>query len=85
MPDSLVRHSEHDRKRFIFFYGTPISGLSRGFRCEQVLPARTVSLVREIRQKSLSMLHQFFLSDGMGSFIFSLTFSSEDFTPPIFS
>ena len=51
----------------------------------EVLPVRTVSFVREINQDSLLWLYQFFLSNGMGSFVFSLTFSPKDLAPSIFS
>ena len=85
MTDLLVRQSENDKKALIFLYGTPISELAWASGTEQVLPVRTVSFVREIRQESLSMLYQFFFSDGMGSVVFSLTFSSEGLDPSIFS
>jgi hypothetical protein len=85
MTDLLVRHSENDKKALILLYGTPILEFASGLWYEQVLRVPTVSFVREIRQESLSVLHQFFLSDGMGSFVFSLTFSSEGLAPPIFS
>ncbi len=84
MTDLLVRQSENDKKALIFLYGTPISELAWGLWYEQVLPVRTVSFVREIRQESLSMLYQFFFSDGMGSVVFSLTFSSEGLDPSVF-
>jgi len=44
-----------------------------------------LSFARKIRQESLSMLYRFFLSDEMGSFVFSLTFSSENLAPSMFS
>ena len=69
MTDLLVLQSENDKKVLIFLYGSPISELARGLWYEQVLPVRTVSFVQEIRQESLSMFYQFFLSDGMSSLL----------------
>ena len=85
MTETLVRQSEIDKKALIFLYEAPVSELASSLWYEQVLPAVAVSFVREIRQESLSVSYQFFLSDGMGSFVFSLTFSSGDLSPSILS